>query len=207
MGYAKDHKFKSKNRILKSAVDLFSRYGFDRVSIGQIMRAAKMTHGAFYAHFDSKEALFKASFLETVKGCSAARLVKGPLSVKHLTELVTHFLNLRELDKHSKPGPETVLFNEIGNTNANVKHLFEQSYSSLKKMVETRLIALSKIKNSAFASDRQMIAEKSRTILSLLIGAVVVAKTVSCEQEQQSILEAAQNQILILLGAGTSEVV
>ena len=63
MPYAKEHKARSKDLILNSAVELFSRYGFDKVSIGQIMNAAKMTHGAFYANFESKEALYPASFL------------------------------------------------------------------------------------------------------------------------------------------------
>jgi TetR/AcrR family transcriptional regulator, transcriptional repressor for nem operon len=203
MPYPKEHKTKSKERILASAMELFSRYGFDKVSIGQVMRAAKMTHGAFYAHFESKEALFKASFLETLKRSRAARLVKGPLSVKHLTDLVTHYWNLRELGENSKPGPEVLLFTEAGNQNANIKQLFEESYDNLKKMVEVRLVALSKLKQLPFATDRDMIGEKARAILSLLIGAVVVAKTLSAKDEQRKILESAQNQILDMLGANS----
>lgn len=205
MPYAKEHKAKTKDRILASAIELFSRYGFDKVSIGQIMTAAKMTHGAFYAHFDSKEALFKASFIETLQRSRAARLVKGPLSVNHLTDLVTHYWNLRELEKNTQPGPETVLFNEVGNQNANVRRLLEESYDNLKKMIETRLIALSKLKQLSIEADRERIAEKSRAILSLLIGAVVVAKTISLEEERNRILEAAQKQILMMLGVNLSE--
>ena len=205
MPYAKDHKVKSKNRILTSATELFSRYGFDKVSIAQIMRAAKMTHGAFYAHFESKEALFRASFLEMLNGSRAARLVKGPLSIKHLTTLVTNYWNLRELEKNSKPGPEMVLFNEAGNQNASVKPLFEESYNNLKKMVETRLLALSKLRQLPYEANREIIADKARAILSLLIGAVVVAKSLSREEERRSILEAAQKQILIMLGINGTE--
>ena len=104
MPYPKDHKTKSRDLILNAAVDLFSRYGFDEVSIGQIMKSAKMTHGAFYAHFESKVALYRASFIETLKNSRAARLVKGPLSINHLTSLVTNYWNLSELEKKNKPG-------------------------------------------------------------------------------------------------------
>ncbi len=199
MPYAKGHKTKSKNRIITSAIELFSRYGFDGVSISQIMRAAKMTHGAFYAHFESKEALFKASFFETLNRSRAARLVKGPLSIEHLTALVTHYWNLREMGERSKPGPETVLFQEVGNQNINIKSLFEESYNNLKKMVETRLLALSKLKKLPIDTSRESAAEKARAILSQLIGAVVIAKSISNEQERRCILEAAQHQILQLL--------
>jgi len=205
MPYAKDHKAKTRDRILASATELFSRFGFDRVSIAEIMRAAKMTHGAFYSHFESKEALFKASFFETLKASRAARLVKGPLSIKHLTDLVSNYWNLRELEKNNNPGPEMLLFNEAGNQSAGIKPLLEESYNNLRKMIETRLLALSKLKQLPDDPDRQHIAEKARVILSLLVGAVVVAKSISVEEERSRILEAAQKQILNFLGVNGFE--
>lgn len=204
MPYPKDHKAKSRDKILDAAVDLFSRYGFDKVSIGQIMKSAKMTHGAFYAHFESKDALYRASFLETLKNSRAARLVKGPLSLKHLTSLVTNYWNLSELEKN-KPGPETILFNEIGNNNSNVKHLFEESYDNLKKMIETRIAALIRLKQLPLDADREIIADKSRAILASLVGAVAVAKNLSREEERRLILESTQKQILNMLGVKESE--
>jgi AcrR family transcriptional regulator len=200
MSCPKDRKAKSRDQILKAAIELFSRYGFDKVSIGQIMKAAKLTHGAFYAHFESKEALYRASFLETLKGSRAARLVKGPLSIKHLTSLVTNYWNLSELEKKSKPGPETILFNEIGNNNSSVKCLFEESYDKLKKMIETRIIALIKLKQLPFEHDRKVISEKSSAILASLVGAVAVAKNLSRDEERRQILESTQKQILSMLG-------
>lgn len=200
MPYPKEHKAKSRAQILNAAIDLFSRYGFDMVSIGQIMKSAKMTHGAFYAHFESKEALYRASFLETLKNSRAARLVKGPLSLSHLTSLVTSYWNLSELGKKSKPGPETVLFNEIGNKNTNIKHLFEESYENLRKMIEIRIAALNKLKQLPFEASREIVAEKSRSILVFLVGAVAVAKNLSNEEERRKVLEAAQKQILSMLG-------
>ena len=162
MPYTKEHKAQSKHKILDAAIELFSRYGFDKVSIGQVMEAAQMTHGAFYSHFESKEALYRESFLETLKNSRAARLVKGPLSIAHLTSLVTNYWNLRQLAEKSKPGPEVVLFNEIGNDNSNVKSLFEASYHNLKKMIETRIAALNKLKRLPLEESREEIADKAR---------------------------------------------
>ncbi|MBH8580487.1 TetR/AcrR family transcriptional regulator [Bisbaumannia pacifica] len=200
MPYSANHKAKSRERILKSAIELFSRQGFEKVSIGQIMKLAKLTHGAFYAHFASKEALYHASVRETLESSRAARLVKGPLSVQHLTELVANCWNLQELERKHKPGPETVLFNEIGNQNAEVRTLFEASYLRMKKMLETRLIALGRLKKLPFEPDREVIAEKSRAILASLVGAVAIAKSLPGEQERQHILNAAQHNILQMLG-------
>lgn len=48
-------------RIVKEASRLFRERGFENVSVGEVMKAAGLTHGAFYAHFDSKEALQAAA--------------------------------------------------------------------------------------------------------------------------------------------------
>ncbi|MDT8895355.1 helix-turn-helix domain-containing protein [Halomonas sp. I1] len=205
MPYSAAHKARSRERILTAATELFCRHGFDKVSIGQIMKQAKMTHGAFYAHFASKEALYDASIREALKNSRAARLVKGPLSVKHLTALAANCWNLQELERKRAPGPETVLFNEIGNDNAEIKTLFEASYLRMRKMLETRLIALSRLKKLPFEPDRELIAEKSRTILASLVGAVAIAKSLPDEAERRQLLEASQRQILRMLGVDDHE--
>jgi TetR/AcrR family transcriptional repressor of nem operon len=44
-------------KILDEASRLFKARGFDGVSVSEIMKATGLTHGPFYNHFDSKEAL------------------------------------------------------------------------------------------------------------------------------------------------------
>lgn len=205
MPYTKDHKSRTKDRILNSATELFGRNGFEKVSISQIMKLARMTHGAFYAHFESKEALFSASFLNILRNSKAARLVKGPFSIKQLMALVTDYLSLRELEKESAAGPESVLFNEIGSDNNEIKRMYEASYETIKKMLETRITALCRLKKLPFAPERELVAEKSRAILASLVGAVALARSISQVEEQQNILDAAQKQILSILGVSESE--
>src|SRR5499425_3442006 len=48
-------------RIVKEASRLFRERGFENVSVGEVMQAAGLTHGAFYAHFGSKEELEAAA--------------------------------------------------------------------------------------------------------------------------------------------------
>lgn len=200
MPYPKDHRSRTKERILQCAAELFCRYGFDKVSIGQIMKLARMTHGAFYAYFESKEALYNESLHETLRRSRVARLAKGPFSVKHLTSLVTDYLNLCELKDKKGPGPETILFNEIGSEHTEVKRLYEEAYERMKKILETRLTALTRLGKLPFGEDREVISEKSRAILASLVGAVAIAKSISREEEQRKILQAAQAQILATLG-------
>src|SRR6201991_1998371 len=48
-------------RIVKEASRLFRERGFENVTVGEVMKAAGLTHGAFYAHFSSKQELQEAA--------------------------------------------------------------------------------------------------------------------------------------------------
>lgn len=50
-------------RILDAAADLFAHYGFDKTTMDDIARAARVSKGALYLHFRGKEDLFDALIL------------------------------------------------------------------------------------------------------------------------------------------------
>jgi AcrR family transcriptional regulator len=58
MPYPSGHRTEVKARIIQSARRLFNRYGFDNVSVTQIMSGAGLTHGGFYSYFRSKSELY-----------------------------------------------------------------------------------------------------------------------------------------------------
>jgi AcrR family transcriptional regulator len=47
----------TRERILRAAMDLFRKHGFNNTSLARILKAAKITKGGFYFHFKSKEEL------------------------------------------------------------------------------------------------------------------------------------------------------
>jgi TetR/AcrR family transcriptional repressor of nem operon len=57
MPLSKEHKAATRERILSEAAALFRRDGVDGVSVPALMKQAGLTHGGFYAHFGSKDAL------------------------------------------------------------------------------------------------------------------------------------------------------
>jgi AcrR family transcriptional regulator len=50
----------TRSRILESAIKLFSERGFNAASVDDICAEAEISKGAFYHHFESKQALFLA---------------------------------------------------------------------------------------------------------------------------------------------------
>lgn len=57
MRFARGHKSTTRARIIEEASRAFRREGAGGVSVGDVMRRAGLTHGGFYAHFESKDEL------------------------------------------------------------------------------------------------------------------------------------------------------
>jgi TetR/AcrR family transcriptional repressor of nem operon len=61
MRYPKDHKARTRRRIVETAARAFREKGLEGVGLAELMAQAGLTHGGFYAHFASKDALVEAA--------------------------------------------------------------------------------------------------------------------------------------------------
>ena len=57
MRYGPEHSEKTKNRVVKIAAAQMRKRGPDNVGVADVMSRAGLTHGGFYAHFNSKDDL------------------------------------------------------------------------------------------------------------------------------------------------------
>ncbi len=57
MRYDPEHKAETRARIVQSAARAIRLKGSDQVGVADVMRSVGLTHGGFYAHFASKDAL------------------------------------------------------------------------------------------------------------------------------------------------------
>ena len=77
-------------RILDAAVKLFSTRGFSDASVDEICEQAGVSKGAFYHHFESKQALFLAlldGWLQTIDNAiDASRDSTAPETFRQMTE-------------------------------------------------------------------------------------------------------------------------
>ena len=62
MPWKKEHKEETRGRILEAASAAIRERGIAGVSVAEMMQAAGLTHGGFYAHFGSKEELIADAF-------------------------------------------------------------------------------------------------------------------------------------------------
>src|SRR5450432_4803220 len=83
----------SHDRIVDAAARAIRRHGYAGVGVADVMKEAGLTHGGFYAHFDSRDALLvealeragRESF-EAVKHAAQQRAGKGVSEFRSLVE-------------------------------------------------------------------------------------------------------------------------
>ena len=62
MRYSKEHKQETHDRIVKKASVRLREKGAHGIGVADLMKEAGLTHGGFYAHFDSRDALVIEAF-------------------------------------------------------------------------------------------------------------------------------------------------
>ncbi|HMB25279.1 MAG: TetR/AcrR family transcriptional regulator [Chloroflexota bacterium] len=84
----------TRSRILEAAIKLFSNRGYNKASVDDICAEAGISKGAFYHHFESKQALFRAllnTWLQAIDNAIEASKDKtAPETFMQMTEAFPH---------------------------------------------------------------------------------------------------------------------
>jgi TetR/AcrR family transcriptional regulator, transcriptional repressor for nem operon len=88
MGHSQAEKAKSRERILEAAARQIREDGLDSINIAELMKAANLTHGGFYGHFASRDALVGAALERALQQSAttfaAAKRDAAPGTVKSI---------------------------------------------------------------------------------------------------------------------------
>jgi TetR/AcrR family transcriptional repressor of nem operon len=91
MKVSRDQVAANRQRILDAASRLFRERGFEAVTVGEIMKSAGLTHGAFYGHFASKDDLIAHSVAHALAStpvpANLTRFASGYLSSRHRDDI------------------------------------------------------------------------------------------------------------------------
>ena len=90
-------KQKSHERILDAAARLMRERGIEATSVADVMKAAGLTHGGFYKHFPSKQALVAEAFRHAAEGllsgAEAESAPDGPARAEARARYVARYLS------------------------------------------------------------------------------------------------------------------
>ena len=89
----------NRERILDAAARLFRERGLDGIGVADLMKDAGLTHGGFYGHFESKQALMaQACERALVRSAARWRTVREKNGRRALAALLESYLSKAHLD-------------------------------------------------------------------------------------------------------------
>ena len=129
MRYPAEETAAKHERIVKEASRLFRERGFENVSVGDVMKAAGLTHGAFYAHFASKEELQAAAVAYGQK-VSLGRVQRSK-EKKTKESYADRYLSPWHRDNPGDGCTMAVLGQEVARSAPELKAAFEQGLENI----------------------------------------------------------------------------
>jgi|SRR5690349_15157819 len=190
MRFEKGHKAVTRQHILEVASKCFRREGVSAAGISGIMGEAGLTNGAFYLHFESKEALVR----EAVGSALAERQQNLKEKVRagvDLEGVIRSYLNRAHREDPACGCPSAALLPEIARQPVPTRQTYEDG---LQSFVST-LAALLPDADSAAAGRR------ATAIFALMVGTLQFARAVPDVARAEQILEGGVEAALLLARA------
>ncbi|ODT89612.1 TetR/AcrR family transcriptional regulator [Phenylobacterium sp. SCN 70-31] len=191
MRYSDTHKDETRKKVVRAAAAAVRSKGPEGVGVAEIMAAAGLTHGGFYAHFPSKEALIVAAIDEAF-GSSArrfARLTDGASRREALATFVDTYVTMRHRDHPEGGCPVATLSSDLPRQGLAVREAYERGLKSLVRRVAGWLPEATPDPDSVAAS---LVAE--------MAGSVLIARAISDDAEADRLLADARHRIKHRMG-------
>lgn len=178
----------SRERIVSAAARAIRRSGYDGTGVADIMKEAGLTHGGFYAHFASREAMLAAAAdragAESVAAVAAA-VAKVPPE-EALATLLRAYLSKEHQDRIELGCPAVALGSEMPRQAPEVRRAATRR---IKEMID--LVA-----RQSPDWGRPGAHERALVTVATMVGALVLARAVDEPALSDDIREAALKHLI-----------
>ncbi len=181
MRYDSDHKSETRDRVLKAAARSMRADGPNKLGVAAVMARAGLTHGGFYAHFPSREALITAAverLFEEGRARFAAE-TEGVAPSEGFARYVDFYLSASHRDTRTAGCPLPFLSADAFRLPQEARAVFAAGVAGL----ETKLAGL------LFAIGGERASAQAGSALAELVGALSLARAEPDPVRSQSILE------------------
>jgi TetR/AcrR family transcriptional repressor of nem operon len=183
MKVSREQVHRNRERILAAAARLFRERGFAGVTVAEVMQAAGLTHGAFYGHFDSKDALIREA---VAHGGTAPPVGTHKRSASEsAAEFADSYLSTGHRDDPGGGCAVAGLGAEAARGSAELR-------ATLTDTVRRALDRFSAASPGTTAAQRRRAAIAS---YAAMVGAIVIARVVDDEKLSQEILATTRKAI------------
>jgi TetR/AcrR family transcriptional regulator, transcriptional repressor for nem operon len=181
MRKSKEEAALTRKRIVTAAAEEFRRNGIVATGLNDLMKAAGLTHGGFYKHFESKDQLVTEACAEAVETMIefVANAAAGG------TPVAKTYLSISQRDNPGAGCPLSAIGSELGRSNEKTRAV---ATAGFLKLVNIMARQFGKAKPSD-ARRRALVA------VSTMIGAVTMSRMVTDPELSAEILREAEKSL------------
>ncbi len=188
MRYSKEHKLETHARIVKKASVRLREKGAHGIGVADLMKDAGLTHGGFYAHLDSREALVIEAFDYAMQRSTVRwrKIAAQTAPDKRLAAIVESYLTTTHRDDPGRGCAVPALVAEIARESPKTRKAFAGKLDQMVGMMAEQFSD-----TSGEAARKQAMAA-----LATMMGTLVLARVAGSGEFSEEILGAGRDAVL-----------
>ncbi|MBR0827496.1 TetR/AcrR family transcriptional regulator [Bradyrhizobium manausense] len=188
MRYSREHKQETHDRIVRKASVRLREKGAHGIGVADLMKEAGLTHGGFYAHFDSREALVIEAFAYAMdRSMDNWRKVSDQVAPdKRLAQMVENYLSTLHRDDPGHGCSIPALGAEISRESPKTRKAFAGKLDEMIEMMADHITGVPRK-----AARKQAIAT-----LATMAGTMLLARIAGNGELSDEVLKAGKDTAL-----------
>ena len=188
MRYSREHKLETHARIVKRASVRLREKGAHGIGVADLMKDAGLTHGGFYAHFNSREALVIEAFAHAMDRSTERWRKIGETTApdKRLAMIVDSYLTPVHRDDPGHGCAIPTLGAEIARESPKTRKAFAAKLEQMIDMMSDQIPDIS----------RKAARKQAMSAIATMMGTLVMARVAGTGEFSEEILAAGREAVL-----------
>ena len=188
MRYSREHKLETHARIVKRASVKLREKGAHGIGVADLMKEAGLTHGGFYAHFDSREALVIEAFAHAMDRSTERwrKLAEQMPPEQRMAAIVDAYLTPAHRDDPGHGCAIPTLGAEIARESLKTRKAFA---AKLEEMIDALAAQIPDL-------PRKTARKQATALIATMMGTLVMARVAGNGEFSEEILSSGRDAVL-----------
>ena len=188
MRYSKEHKTQTHARIVKRASVKLREKGAHGIGVADLMKEAGLTHGGFYAHFDSRDALVIEAFTHAMDRSTEhwQKQTEAAPEERRLSTIVNSYLSTLHRDNPGQGCAVPTLGAEIARESTKTRRAFAARMQQMIEMLAKQFHGV----------PPKTARKQAMAAMATMMGSLVMARIAGTSELSDEILKSGRDAIL-----------
>ncbi|MEW9899208.1 TetR/AcrR family transcriptional regulator [Chitinivorax sp. PXF-14] len=187
MRYDPEHKQRTHRKVVMAAAKAIRQYGPDKIGVATLMSKAGLTHGGFYAHFKSKDALLVEAidYMFEERMAALHKVIANADPVKGMGDYIDLYLSPLHRDRRDKGCPAVALSGDVARMTPAARQRFEVGIQMMIAEIAGTLRRLAQPEPEVLAA----------SILFEMVGAMAIVRGIADDERSTRMLDEARRSV------------